>query len=263
MSIASSGDVRIAYEVRGEGEPLVLVHGLAYDRAGWGRVPDLLAERFRVVLIDNRGVGESDAPPGPYAVPQLAADVVAVLDDAGIQRTDLFGVSLGGYIAQELALSRPERVRKLVLCSTAPGGSRSHPMPQRSMDVFARFPTMAREEGLRLFVENSLGDRGVRDLPELADEIYAYRLEHAPSVEAWQAQASAGATYDAYDRVAAIAAPTLVLQGGEDNVVDPRNAALLGELIPNARVEVIADRGHLMVWEDSERVAKLVTEFLA
>ena len=261
--IAQSGDVRIAYEVLGDGEPLVLVHGLAYDRAGWGRFPELLAERFRVVLIDNRGVGESDAPPGPYAVSQMAGDVAAVLDDAGIERTNLFGVSLGGYIAQELTLTSPERVEKLVLCSTAPGGPKAHPMPARSVEVFGRFPTMSREEGLRLFVENSLGDRGVRDLPELADEIYAYRLEHAPPVEAWQAQAYAGATFDAYDRIGAIAVPTLVLHGEADTVVDPRNAELLGELIPGARVELIAERGHLMVWEDSERVAELVTEFLA
>ena len=89
--IADSQGVKIAYEIRGDGEPLALVHGLAYDRNGWGRLPDLLAQRFRVVLIDNRGVGESDEPEGPYAVAQMAADVVAVLDDAGIERTNLFG----------------------------------------------------------------------------------------------------------------------------------------------------------------------------
>jgi pimeloyl-ACP methyl ester carboxylesterase len=261
--IARSGDVGIAYETRGAGEPLVLVHGLAYDRAGWGRLPDLLAERFLVVLVDNRGVGESDAPPGPYTVAELAADVVAVLDDARIDRTNLFGVSLGGYIAQELALTWPERIEKLVLCSTAPGGPSAVPMPQATQDVFARYPTMEREAGLRMFVENSLGERGVRELPELAEEIFRYRLGHAPTVEAWAAQATAGATFVDDDRVAAIAAPTLVLAGGADVVVDPRNAPLLGELIPDARVEVVPDRGHLMIWEDSERVAELVQEFLA
>jgi pimeloyl-ACP methyl ester carboxylesterase len=254
--------VRIAYELRGEGEPLALVHGLAYDRAGWGRLPDLLAEHFQVVLLDNRGVGESDAPAGPYAVAQMAEDVVAVLDDAGLERTNLFGVSLGGYIAQELALAHPERVESLVLASTAIGGPKAVPMPQATQDVFARYPTMEREAGLRMFVENSLGERGVRDLPELVEEIFRYRLEHAPTVEAWVAQATAGATYVNEDRVSAIDAPTLVVAGGADVVVDPRNAQLLGELIPNARVEIVPDRGHLMMWEDSERVAELVTEFL-
>jgi 3-oxoadipate enol-lactonase len=261
-SFAQSGDVRIAYETLGAGEPLVLVHGLAYDRAGWGGLPELLAERFQVVLLDNRGVGESDAPPGPYAVPQLAADVVAVLDDAGLDRVHLFGVSLGGFIAQEVTLVWPERVEKLVLCSTAPGTPRSVPMPQRTQELFAQFPAMEREAGLRMFVENSLGERGVRDLPELVEEIFQYRLGHAPTTEAWVAQATAGALYDSYDRAGDIAVPTLVLQGSGDVVVDPGNAALLGELIPGARVEVVPDRGHLMVWEDSQRVAQLVTEFL-
>jgi pimeloyl-ACP methyl ester carboxylesterase len=263
VSVAVNDGVRIAYELRGDGAPLVLVHGLAYDRAGWGRLPELLADDFRVLLIDNRGVGESDVPAGPYAVAQMAEDVVAVLDDAGIERTSLFGVSLGGYIAQELALTRPERIERLVLCSTAPGGPTAHPMPQRTVDVFARYPTMEREAGLRMFVENSLGDRGTRERPELVEEIFTYRLGHAPSVEAWTAQAAAGATYVSGERVSAISIPTLVIHGGEDVVVDPRNAELLGELIPNARVEIVPERGHLLVWEDSERVAELVREFLA
>jgi pimeloyl-ACP methyl ester carboxylesterase len=135
-------------------------------------------------------------------------------------------------------------------------------MPSAGIEAFGKYPTMEREAGLRLMVENSLGARGVRDVPGLADEILAYRIEHAPSLAAWQAQAYAGATFDAYDRIGAIAAPTLVIQGGADNVVDPRNAELLADLIPNARSELVPERGHLLVWEDSERVAELVTEFL-
>jgi 3-oxoadipate enol-lactonase len=262
VSVAVRDGVRIAYEVRGDGAPLVFVHGLAYDRHGWGPLPSLLEQDFRVVLIDNRGVGESDAPPGPYTVAELAADVACVLDTEDIGRAHLFGVSLGGYVAQEFALTYPQRVDRLVLASTAPGGPRSHPMRARGVEAFRRFPTLGREEGLRLLVENSLGDGAVQARPELVEEIYAYRLAHAPTLEAWQAQASAGATFDAYDRVSQIAASTLVLSGDDDNVVDPRNADLLGELIPNARVEHVAGGGHLLVWQEGERVAALVREFL-
>jgi 3-oxoadipate enol-lactonase len=262
MSEAVNDGVRIAYEMLGEGEPVVFVHGLGYDRQGWGPLPALLAEDFQVLLIDNRGVGESDVPEGPYAVSQMAADVVAVLDDAGIDAAHVFGVSLGGYIAQELASTRPERVRKLVLASTAPGGARSHPMPAAGLEAFGRFPTMDREAGLRLMVENSLGAHGVRERPELTDEIFRYRLERAPSLAGWQAQAYAGATFDGYDRAASIGAPTLVLQGGADTVVDPRNGELLAELIPGARFELVADRGHLMMWEEGASLAPIVKEFL-
>jgi 3-oxoadipate enol-lactonase len=259
---AQNGDVKLAYEVRGDGEPLVFIHGLGYDRFGWGPLPDALAEDFTVVVFDNRGVGDSDVPEGPYAVGQMAADTVAVLDAAGIERAHVFGVSLGGYIAEELALTYSERVRRLVLCSTAPGGTRSHPMPAAGLEAFGRFPTMEREAGLRLMVENSLGAHGVRERPELVEEIYRYRLERGPTLAGWQNQATAGATFDAYDRIPEIGAPTLILQGGADTVVDPRNAELLAELIPDARLETIPDRGHLMVWEESATLAPLIKEFL-
>ena len=262
MSEATNDGVHIAYEVLGDGEPLLFVHVLGYDRRGWGPLPALLAPDFAVLLFDNRGVGESDVPEGPYAVSQMAADAVAVLDDAGVERAHVLGVSLGGYIAQEIALTYPDRVRKLVLGSTAPGGTRSHPMPQAGLEAFGRFPTMEREAGLRLMVESSLGAHGVRERPELVEEIFAYRLEHAPTLAGWQAQAYAGATFDAYDRAPSIAAPTLVIHGGADTVVDPRNADLLTELIPGAQAEVVPERGHLLIWEEAELLAPVVREFL-
>jgi 3-oxoadipate enol-lactonase len=264
VSEALNGDVRLAFEVRGEGDPILFIHGLGYSRLGWGPAPDLLARDFRVVLFDNRGVGESDTPPGLYTVPELAADAVAVLDAAGVERAHVVGVSLGGYIAQEVALSYPDRVDRLVLASTAvPSGEGAHPMPQRGLDGFARFAGLSREDGLRLLVENSLGDHGVRERPELAEEIYRYRLAHAPSLESWQAQAAAGATFIQASRpVGEIRAPTLIVHGGADAIVDPRNADVLAERIPGARVERFPDRGHLLMWEEGDWFARVVKDFL-
>ena len=257
---ATRDGVRLAYEELGAGEPLVFIHGLAYDRRGWGPLPRLLAEDFRVVLVDNRGVGDSDAPPGPYSVAEMAEDVVAVLDAAGIARANVFGVSLGGFITQELALSHPDRVQKIVLCSTTPGGA--HPMPARGVEAFERYPTMEREAGLRLMAENSLGDHGVRERPELVEEIYRYRLERAPSVEAWQAQREASFAWSSSDRVSAIAAPTLVIHADADTVIDVRNGDLLAERIPGARMLRIPDRGHLVMWQEGEMLAPIVRDFL-
>ncbi len=259
---ATCSGVRIAYEEIGDGEPLVFIHGLAYDRRGWGPLPRLLADDFRVVLIDNRGVGDSDAPEGPYSMEQLAADTVAVLDAAAFDSAHIFGVSLGGFIAQEIALTYPGRVRKLVLCSTSPGGPNAFPMPERGVDAFNRFPSMEREAGLRLMVENSLGDHAVRERPELVDEVYAYRLERAPSVAAWQAQLVASRGHDAFERIPAIAAPTLVIHALADTVIDARNGDLLAERIPGARIERLADRGHLVMWQEGDRLAPVVRDFL-
>lgn len=259
---ATRDGIRIAYEELGVGDPLVFVHGLAYDRRGWGPLPGLLAEDFHVVLVDNRGVGDSDVPPGPYSVPEMADDVVAVLDAARIERANVFGVSLGGFIAQELALAHPERVRRLVLCSTSPGGADAFPMPARGVEAFGRYPAMEREAGLRLMAENSLGDHGVSERPELAEEIYRYRLARAPSVAAWQAQRAASLAFDAGDRVSRIAAPTLVIHADADTVIDVRNGDLLASRIPSARMIRVQDRGHLVMWQEGEMLAPLVRDFL-
>jgi pimeloyl-ACP methyl ester carboxylesterase len=262
VSSAVNGDVRIAYEARGHGEPLLLVHGLGYDRRGWGPLPDLLAEEFRVLLVDNRGVGESDFPPGPYTVAEMASDAVAVLDAEGLERVHVLGVSLGGYIAQEIALSHRGRLDRLVLCSTSCAGPNQHPMPAAGVEAFGRFPAMEREAGLRLMVENSLGARAVCERPELVDEVYAYRLECAPPLEAWRAQLDAALAFDSFERLPEIAAPTLVLHGTADTVIDARNGELLAERIPDARLHLVPDRGHLLVREEAELVARVVLDFL-
>ena len=255
--------VKLVYEEHGEGDPVLFVQGLGYDRHGFGPLPGMLAGDFRVLVFDNRGVGESDVPEGPYSVAMMATDAIAVLDAAGIDAAHVLGVSLGGFIAQELALSYPDRIRKLVLVSTAPGSvPPSLPMPARGREAFARFPTLEREAGFRLMVENSLGDHGVRERPELVEEIYRYRLERAPSIVGWQAQAYAGAAFDAYERIPAITAPTLVIQADADYVIDVRNAQLLAERIPGARLEIVPDRGHLVIWEEGEMLAPVVREFL-
>jgi 3-oxoadipate enol-lactonase len=262
MSVAQSGEVRIAYEIRGDGDPLVMIHGLGYDRFGWGPLPDLLAQDFSVVVFDNRGVGESDVAPPPYSVPGMAADALAVLDAAGAERAHVIGASLGGMIAQELVLRAPERVDRLVLCSTTPGGAAAYPMPKRTQLLMMAFAADPSDERLRLLVENALAEETVRSQPELVDEIFAYRLANRPPAEGWQAQAFAAVGFDSNGRLAGMRTPTLVIHGTADNVVDVRNARLLADAIPGARVELLLDTGHLPMWEDPERFVRVVTEFL-
>jgi len=159
--------VRIAWERHGRGAPLLLIHGLGYARWGWEPVLPGLAERFDVILFDNRGIGESDAPPGPYTAAEMADDAIQVLDEAGVGRAHVVGTSLGGMVAQELALGHPDRVDRLVLACTTPGGPKAHPMPQRTLTLMAEAATLEPAVALRRFVENALAPATVAEHPEL------------------------------------------------------------------------------------------------
>jgi pimeloyl-ACP methyl ester carboxylesterase len=249
--------MRIAWDSTGEGTAVLLVQGLGYGRWGWDPVVPGLAERHRVLTFDNRGIGDSDKPAGPYTAREMADDALQVLDEAAVERAHVVGASLGGMIAQELAAAVPERVDKLVLCCTTPGGAGAVPMPEVTVRLFREGPTLPPEVALRRFVENALGS----DPPAgLADELYRRRLAAPPDPAGWQAQAAAGTTFPGVD--GAIAAPTLVLHGTADNVVDHRNAELLGGRIAGARVELFPGAGHLFFWERPERFVAVVTEFL-
>jgi 3-oxoadipate enol-lactonase len=257
---AQASGVRIAWERRGSGPPLLLIHGLGYARWGWEPVVDGLAEAHEVVLFDNRGIGDSDAPLGPYSARMLAEDAVAVLDAAGLERAHVLGTSLGGMVAQQVALDWPERVDRLVLACTTPGSESAAPMPEQTVRLIQESPALPREVAMRRGVENALAPGA--DVA-MIDRIMVHRIATAQPLAAWLAQAAAGMSFDAWDRVREIGAPTLVLTGDLDVVVDPRNSALLAEMISGARIEVFPVAGHLFFWEQPERFVELVKEFLA
>jgi 3-oxoadipate enol-lactonase len=260
--LARNGPVALAYDIRGRGSPLILIQGVGVGRWGWEPVADRLARRFQVVTIDNRGIGASDAPPGHYSTRMMADDVLAVLDHAGIQRASLVGTSLGGMIAQELALAHPERVNRLVLVATIPGGSRSRPMPLPTTYLFAWAPFMTSQAKLQQFVHATLGPETLRRRPKVARRLAARKLAHPQSQQAWRAQTEAGMLFNPLGRQRRITQPTLVVQGTADQVVDPANAEVLAGLVPAARVQRFDGAGHLLYWEQPKRFVRVVTDFL-
>src|SRR5512132_2882366 len=221
---ADNGSVRIAYDVRGHGRPLVLVQGVGIGRWGWQPVVDRLARRFQVITIDNRGIGASDTPPGPFSTRAMVQDVLAVLDHAGIQQASVLGTSLGGMVAQELALAHPERVDRLVLVATLPGGPRSRPLPLGTTYLFVAAPFLTDKARLRQFVNNALGPATRRGRPEIAERLAAAKQASPQSKTAWRAQVAAGMLFNPLGRQRDITQPTLVIQGTADQVVDPGNA---------------------------------------
>lgn len=258
--IATNGEVTIGWEESGAGSPVLLIHGLGYARWGWEPLIPLLAERHRVISFDNRGIGASSVPPGPYTAAEMAGDALAVLDAAGVERAHVVGTSLGGMVAQELALAAPERVDRLVLIATTPGATGGFPMPEATVRLLADATSLPAEVALRRFVENALGPEPD---PELVERILAHRLASPQDPAGWAAQAHAGTTYDGAGRAAEITSPTLIISGTADRVVDHRNSSALAELIPNATVHLVPGGGHLVFWEHPRAVADLILGHLA
>lgn len=257
---ARAGDVRISWEATGTGSPVLLIHGLGYARWGWEPLVAGLGTRHRVIAFDNRGIGASDVPPGPYAVADMATDALAVLDAAGVGRAHVVGTSLGGMVAQELAVTAPDRVERLVLLCTTPGFSTALPLPEATRRLMAEATTLPPAEALRRFVENALGERPD---PAIVERILAHRLAAPQDPAGWAAQAAAGAAFQLGDRGSRIVAPTLLVTGSADRVVDPRSSEVLAGLIPAARLEVLPGAGHLFFWERPDETCALILGHLS
>lgn len=252
--------VEISYEVVGEGEPLLLIQGLGYARWGWTWTLPALTLRFRTIVFDNRCIGESSCPKEEFTLADMADDAAGVLDDAGIEQAHVFGVSMGGFIAQEMAINHPHRVRRLVLGCTHLGLGNMVPLSEETMDLLAdRSGTP--EEQIRRGMPYSFRPGWVEEHPEEFEEIVRLRLPHQPPPQLYFKQLQATLSHDASVRAKLISAPTLVLQGTADRLVPPENARLIAETIPEAKVEYLEGAGHLFFIEEPERVAGLIASF--
>jgi 3-oxoadipate enol-lactonase len=239
-----------------------MIQGLGFDRTGWNPVIPALHKHFRLLLMDNRGCGASDTAGRLFAVPDLARDAVAVLDAAGVRRAHVLGASLGGMVAQEVAIGFPDRVDRLVLACTTPGWPSGYPMPATSLRLMARTRNLPRESAVRRHVENALSRKTVENDPATVERLVEHQLARPSDPAGWSALNGAGARYYGGRRQTRIRARTLVLQGSDDTVVDPRNGALLAQRIPDAELVVLPGLGHLFFWEQPASLTEPVIAFL-
>jgi 3-oxoadipate enol-lactonase len=259
VPVTSNGTVRLHWEESGAGEPVLLVHGLGYTLDMWHRTVPVLEPRRRVIRLDNRGVGGSDVPDGPYRIADMADDAVAVLDAAGVERADVAGASLGGAIAQEIALRHPHRVRGLVLFCTFCRGPRAvAAAPEVNATIIAR-GSMPAEEGIRV-MNPYVYDAGTP--PERIDEDLAIRRRTYPSTRGYMGQVQAMLRWSSYDRLPRIGAPTLVVHGESDRLVPPGNGRLIAERIPGARLVLVPGASHILFTDRPEAVHSAMVDFL-
>ena len=264
MATIESNGIEIYYEEHGSGEPLLLIMGWGGNAATWHPQLAGLAEQFRVIAFDNRGVGRSSSPEGPYSVPQMADDVVGLLDALELPRTHVFGISLGGMIAQELAIEHPGRVDTLILGCTTPGSCHAAGVARLHNDIssFRDSNAQGSLEWLgdflrRLWTEDAM----TKSTAELQDFVLSL-IRFPPTSHGLHFQADAVLEHDTYDRLEQIRSRTLVMTGDEDTLIDPKNSAILAERIPNAELQIFEGLRHAFHLERPDLANKAIIEFI-
>jgi len=260
MPFAVNDGTRIYWEEHGKGEPVLLIMGLGYTLDMWHRTAPLLARHYRVILFDNRGVGRSDCPAGPYSIAEMARDARAVIDGAGCERVHVFGVSMGGMIAQEFALAYPERVKSLILGCTAAGGPEAvRAEPEVLLALGAR-ALMTPEEGVEAMVPFIYDESTPR---QRIDEDLEIRKRTFPRSESYVAQIAGIMNFEAYSRLHRLSVPTLVIHGESDRLVPPGNGELIAKRIPGARLVLLKKASHIFITDQEEESHKAIMAFLA
>jgi pimeloyl-ACP methyl ester carboxylesterase len=258
---------RLAYEEISPPDPeatVLLLCGIGAKRQGWYRQLPVLGRRFRTLALDYRDVGDSDPAREPYAIAELAEDVAALAREVGVERASVVGISMGGFIALELALRRPELVDKLVLVVTSAGGA-TH--VSTSPEIMRLLTPRDDEE-----VETGAGARRVcaavaapgfaEDHPEAIEEFVEIAAHRPMHRDAYLRQLQACRAHDVSGHLGEIRAPTLVLHGDVDPLVPLANGQLLAERIPGARLVVYPGTGHIPEVERAERFNRDLVEFL-
>jgi 3-oxoadipate enol-lactonase len=258
MPFTENGGVKIYWEEEGKGEPVLLLMGLGWPSYMWYRTKPLLTNHYRTITFDNRGAGRSDVPAGPYPIATMASDAAAVLDAAGVDSAHLYGVSMGGMIAQEFALQYPKRVKSLILGCTAAGGPEAKRADREVLEVLTR-QGMTPEEAARV-INPYIYDKGTPSAR--IEEDMKIRLQWPASADGYMAQLQGIIIWEAYSRIAQIATPTLVVHGETDQLVPPENGKLIAQRISGSKLVIIPHASHIYSTDQPEAAHKPVLEFL-
>jgi 3-oxoadipate enol-lactonase len=260
MPVLKAGEIEIGYERSGQGPPLLLIMGMSGTLMHWGEpLLSLLGEHFETIVYDHRGVGGSTKVSQPFTIAELADDAAALMSALELETAHVMGISMGGMVAQELALRHPERLRSLVLGCTYAGGEGGALAGEETMRRLAE----AMASGDRARVIRTAWEANVS--ARFADDpawgsFFEIGSANAVSVAVIMEQIRAIAEHDTSRRLGEITAPTLVVHGTEDEMLPVANAYAIAERIPGARLEIFDGVGHLFFWEEPERSAELVRE---
>jgi pimeloyl-ACP methyl ester carboxylesterase len=261
MSEVRIGDNTLFYERGGSGEPLLLIMGMSGTHLTWGEpFPAALRRDFDVVVYDHRGIGKSSRVDADFSITDLADDAAALLDALEWPTAHVVGISMGGMVAQELALRHPDRLRTLTLgCTYAGGEGSALTAPEVGQRLFTAMSSGDRERALRVGWEVNVA-RGFAADEEQFAEFRRRALEVPANLPTIMRQMQAIQVHDTSARLEGIRVPTLVIHGTEDEMLPASNAEAIARRIPGARLELMEGIGHLFFWEEPDRSAALVRE---
>ena len=259
--------LKLRYEIRGSGEPVALIMGFSGSGRGWGEAfLKLMETRFKIFVIDNRGTGESDKPDAEFTLGDMAADIAAVLDHAKTPRAHIFGISMGGMIAQEFALAYPERTRGLVLGCTNCGASHSVPADPAAIANLIPAPGMDPLEQARRAFSVACGKAflnsaaGQEILSQAIAEMGNYPIT---PMHTFMRQGQAIGSFDSFARLGQIKSPTLIIHGDDDSIVPYPNAEVLQGAIAGSKKHTLKAAGHMFFWEVPDEAARAAGDFLS
>jgi 3-oxoadipate enol-lactonase len=265
MPKIKAGSINLNYDVFGNGEPLLLIMGFGMPGAAW--IPSLpLLGGFKCIYFDNRGTGFSDKPEGPYTAEQMADDASNLLAALNIPKARVFGVSMGGMIAQELTLRHPEKVEKVVLGCTLPGGPNSKlAAPEITMQLMEGTKLMASnpDKAFDTILPLLYPETFIKANPQIKQMMMAGLSMMPPTPPETADRAMAGLlTFNAYDRLNQIKCPVMIVHGDQDVLIPPENAQILKSQIPQAEVYMIPGAGHAFQAVDLNGIHQRIVQFL-
>ena len=262
MSRARVNGIDIYYELHGEGAPLVMIMGLRRNIEWWYRQIPVLGRHYQLLVFDNRGAGRSDKPEMEYSIRMFAEDTAALMDQLGVGRAPVLGYSMGGYIAQELAINYPEKVQGLILAATSAGGESAVKMdPERQKefeDVVGLTPQQVLEKNSDIYFSPDF----IETHPDEVAEFIRVSLRHPQPDDAFLRQYDACLRHDVTDRASLIKVPALIMTGDDDPLVPPANSTILQGYLPQADLIVFQKRRHCFFIEVAEEFNQVVIDFL-
>ena len=264
MPMAKVNNIEISYEIHGDGEPLLLIGGYGMVKESWDLQTSYFSRYFRVITFDNRGVGESSIPAQSYTIADMAADTVALLDVLGIKTANIFGVSMGGLIAQVLSLDFPDRVKKVVLGCTTHGGRHAIPAGAEAMGILAETgnPDIEPVEAMKKKVPILFSPDFILNCQEKLENFINFNIKYWPTPQGAEGQFKALSVFNSKRRLGEIKRPVLVITGTEDKIIPPQNSELLvNGIASGARLYRVYGAGHNFFLEKPDEVNKAIHEF--